>query len=156
MNKEEVEERLNSLKESLLKERASVAMGGAPTNPGKIRSLRRQIRKDKHRPGIGGYQRMKDKNFTGLPKELQPWEGFTRDNQTWKFSVDKRRYGKFVTIVDGIDPKSENIQEMPKELKKKVASGGTVKDGKTIELQGDHRNAVKKYLEDMGFKIEVV
>ncbi|MFG1545347.1 MAG: 50S ribosomal protein L29 [Thermoplasmataceae archaeon] len=43
MNKEEVEERLNSLKESLLKERASVAMGGAPTNPGKIRSLRRQI-----------------------------------------------------------------------------------------------------------------
>lgn len=43
MNKEEVEERLKSLKESLLKERASVAMGGAPTNPGKIRSLRRQI-----------------------------------------------------------------------------------------------------------------
>ncbi|MCL5438203.1 MAG: 50S ribosomal protein L29 [Candidatus Thermoplasmatota archaeon] len=43
MNKDEVEERLNSLKESLLKERASVAMGGAPTNPGKIRSLRRQI-----------------------------------------------------------------------------------------------------------------
>ena len=87
---------------------------------------------------------------------LQPWEGFTRDNQTLKISVDKRRYGKFVTIVDGIDPKSENIQEIAKELKKKVASGGTVKDGKTIELQGDHRNAVKKYLEDMGFKIEVV
>lgn len=43
MNKEEVEDRLKSLKESLLKERASVAMGGAPTNPGKIRSLRRQI-----------------------------------------------------------------------------------------------------------------
>ena len=43
MNKEEIEERLSSLKESLLKERASVAMGGAPTNPGKIRSLRRQI-----------------------------------------------------------------------------------------------------------------
>ena len=43
MNKDEVEERLKSLKESLLKERASVAMGGAPTNPGKIRSLRRQI-----------------------------------------------------------------------------------------------------------------
>ena len=43
MQKEEIDERLKSLEESLLKERASVAMGGAPRNPGKIRSLRRQI-----------------------------------------------------------------------------------------------------------------
>ncbi|MHB1709358.1 MAG: 50S ribosomal protein L29 [Thermoplasmataceae archaeon] len=43
MEKTEIEERLKSLEESLLKERASVAMGGAPRNPGKIRSLRRQI-----------------------------------------------------------------------------------------------------------------
>lgn len=43
MSKEEVEERLKSLKESLLNERASVAMGGAPTSPGKIKSIRRQI-----------------------------------------------------------------------------------------------------------------
>ena len=40
---------------------------------------------------------MKDKNFTGIPKELQPWEGFTRDSQTLRVSVDKRRYGKNVT-----------------------------------------------------------
>ena len=99
---------------------------------------------------------MKDKNFTGLPKELQPWEGFTRDSQAVKVSVDKRRYGKNVTIIEGIDPKSENIWDIAKELKKKVASGGTVKDGRTIELQGDHRDNVKRYLEDMGFKVEVV
>lgn len=43
MNQQEISDRLNSLKDSLLKERASVAMGGAPKNPGKIRSLRRQI-----------------------------------------------------------------------------------------------------------------
>ncbi len=43
MNKEEIEDRLKSLKDSLLNERASVAMGGAPTSPGKIRSIRRQI-----------------------------------------------------------------------------------------------------------------
>ncbi|MEM0158016.1 MAG: translation initiation factor [Thermoplasmataceae archaeon] len=99
---------------------------------------------------------MKDKNFTGLPKELQPWEGFTRDSQTVKVSVDKRRYGKNVTIIEGIDPKSEDLWEIAKELKKKVASGGTVKDGKTIELQGDHRDSVKKFLEQMGFKAEVI
>ncbi|MCL5441479.1 MAG: translation initiation factor [Candidatus Thermoplasmatota archaeon] len=99
---------------------------------------------------------MKDKNFTGIPKELQPWEGFTRDSQSIKISVDKRRYGKNMTIIEGIDPKSEDIYEIAKELKKKVASGGTVKDGKTVELQGDHRDAVKKYLDEMGFKTEVV
>ncbi len=99
---------------------------------------------------------MKDKNFTGIPKELQPWEGFTRDNQAVRISVDKRRYGKNVTIIDGIDPKSENIDDIAKLLKKKVASGGTVKDGKTIELQGDHRNNVKKQLENMGFRVELI
>lgn len=99
---------------------------------------------------------MKDKNFTGIPKELQPWEGFTRDTQAVKISVDKRRYGKNVTIIEGIDPKSEDIQEIAKVLKKKVASGGTVKDGRIIELQGDHRDAAKKHLEDMGFNVEMV
>lgn len=34
---------------------------------------------------------MKDKNFTGIPKELQPWDGFSRDSQSIKISVDKRR-----------------------------------------------------------------
>ncbi len=99
---------------------------------------------------------MKDKNFTGIPKELQPWEGFTRDTQAVRISVDKRRYGKNVTIIEGIDPKSENIDEIAKLLKKKVASGGTVKDGRVIELQGDHRDAVKKQLETMGFRAELI
>ncbi|MCL5987323.1 MAG: translation initiation factor [Candidatus Thermoplasmatota archaeon] len=99
---------------------------------------------------------MKDKNFTGIPKELQPWDGFTRDTQAVKITVDKRRYGKNVTIIEGIDPKLENVDDIAKLLKKKVASGGTVKDGRTIELQGDHRDTVRKYLEEMGFRTEVV
>lgn len=98
---------------------------------------------------------MKDKNFTGIPKELQPWEGFTREGQIVKITVDKRRYGKNVTIIEGIDPKDEDIYDIAKTLKKKVASGGTVKDGKRIELQGEHRAEAKKILEDMGFKVEV-
>ncbi len=98
---------------------------------------------------------MKDKNFTGIPKELQPWDGFTRDTMAVKITVDKRRYGKNVTLIDGIDPKMEDLEEIAKQLKRKVASGGTVKDGRTIELQGDHRSTVRKYLESIGFKTEV-
>lgn len=43
MSTEERQEALKSLKETLLKERASVAMGGAPKSPGTIKSVRRQI-----------------------------------------------------------------------------------------------------------------
>ncbi|AGO61122.1 translation initiation factor [Ferroplasma acidiphilum] len=98
---------------------------------------------------------MKDKDFTGMPKELQPWEGFNRDSELIKISVDKRRYGKLVTVIDGIDPKTENINDIAKTLKKKAASGGTVKDGRSIELQGDHRDVMKKELESMGFKVQM-
>lgn len=47
MSKEEREETLKNLKESLMKEKAYVAMGGAPISPGKMRSIRRQIARTK-------------------------------------------------------------------------------------------------------------
>lgn len=43
MNNDELNEKLKSLRESLLRERSAVAMGGAPSSPGKSRSIRRQI-----------------------------------------------------------------------------------------------------------------
>jgi large subunit ribosomal protein L29 len=43
MSKEERNEQLKSLHETLLRQRASVAMGGAPSNPGLIKSVRQQI-----------------------------------------------------------------------------------------------------------------
>ena len=47
-----------------------------------------------------------------------------------------------------------DIDVLITKLKKKCASGGTIKDGK-IELQGDHRTKVKETLEEMGFMVEV-
>ena len=43
MNPQERKGKLMELKGELLKERGTVKMGGAPTNPGKIRALRTQI-----------------------------------------------------------------------------------------------------------------
>jgi large subunit ribosomal protein L29 len=43
MSPEERAERVEELKEELMRERGMAAMGGAPTSPGKIRSLRRTI-----------------------------------------------------------------------------------------------------------------
>ena len=98
---------------------------------------------------------MKDFQPPGLPKEIYSWEEISKDSQLIKITCDKRRYGKLMTIVEGFDTKDVDINDMAKKLKKKTASGGTVKNGK-IELQGDHRDTVKKVLEEMGFIVEVI
>ena len=43
MSKQERQEKLKSLYETLLRERATHSMGGAPSNPGKIGSITRPI-----------------------------------------------------------------------------------------------------------------
>ena len=89
----------------------------------------------------------------GLPAEICVCEDIAREQQKIIISVDKRRYGKMMTIVDGINPHELDIDSLITKLKKKCASGGTIKDGR-IELQGDHRSKVKESLEEMGFIVE--
>jgi translation initiation factor 1 len=94
---------------------------------------------------------MRDDKFI---RELTPLDEIARETQVITITIDKRRYGKFVTIVSGFDTKAEDMKELAKLLKKKTATGGTAKDDK-IELQGDQRDRAKKVLEEMGFKVEV-
>ena len=91
----------------------------------------------------------------GLPKEICVCEDIAREQQKISIAVDKRRYGKMMTIVDGINSHDLDIDALITKLKKKCASGGTIKDGK-IELQGDHRTKVKETLEKMGFMVEII
>ncbi|HHF59025.1 MAG TPA: stress response translation initiation inhibitor YciH, partial [Thermoplasmatales archaeon] len=65
-----------------------------------------------------------------------------------------RRYGKTMTIIEGINEKTTDMKSLVSKLKSICASGGTVKDGK-IELQGDHREKVKKYLEELGYTVKM-
>jgi translation initiation factor 1 len=90
----------------------------------------------------------------GLPKELCVCEDIAREQQKIDIYVDKRRYGKMMTIIDGLNPNDLDIDALITKLKKKCASGGTIKDGK-IELQGDHRTKVKETLEQMGFIVDL-
>jgi translation initiation factor 1 len=81
-------------------------------------------------------------------------EEIAREQQSVKIWTDARRYGKMVTIIEGIDSNDIDINDLARKLKNKCAAGGTAKDGK-IELQGDHKKKVKEALEEMGFKTEV-
>jgi len=89
----------------------------------------------------------------GLPKELCVCEEIAREQQDITIYMTKRRYGKNVTIIQGLDTDID-IENLAKILKTKCASGGTVKDG-NIELQGDHKKKVQRALEELGYKVKV-
>lgn len=90
----------------------------------------------------------------GLPKELCVCEEIARETQSIRITVDKRRYGKLMTIVDGINPTDIDLDKLLKELKSKCACGGTLKEGR-VELQGEHRKRVADVLREMGFPAQV-
>jgi translation initiation factor 1 len=81
-------------------------------------------------------------------------EEIAREQQSVRIYTDSRRYGKIVTVVDGIDSTDIDMDDLARKLKNKCAAGGTAKEGK-IELQGDHKKKVAQTLEEMGFKTEV-
>jgi len=43
MSREELKKKLNDLRLELMKERAQIAVGGSPSNPGRIKEIRRTI-----------------------------------------------------------------------------------------------------------------
>jgi translation initiation factor 1 len=92
-------------------------------------------------------------NTCGLPKELCVCEEIAREQQEIKIFIEKRRYGKTVTIVEGINANDIDINDLARQLKTKCASGGTVKEG-NIELQGDHKKKVLDALIELGFNVE--
>jgi translation initiation factor 1 len=80
-------------------------------------------------------------------------EEIAREQQEIRITTAKRRYGKVVTIVEGINASDINIDDLARQLKTRCASGGTVKEG-NIELQGDHKRKVEQVLQELGFPIK--
>ena len=65
----------------------------------------------------------------------------------------KGRKGKAVTLITGVSLDPDGLRELAKQLKQRCGSGGTVKDG-VIEIQGDHRDALVKQLEEQGYNVK--
>jgi translation initiation factor 1 len=63
----------------------------------------------------------------------------------------KGRGGKSVTIIEGLGLSGKNSEKLLKELKAKLGTGGTVKDG-SLEIQGDHCDSVMAELAAIGYK----
>ncbi|MDO5845072.1 MAG: stress response translation initiation inhibitor YciH [Methanocorpusculum sp.] len=89
----------------------------------------------------------------GLPKELCICEEVAKEQQRITVKVSKRRYGKEVTVVDGLDPYEIDLEDLSKFLKGRLACGGTIKEN-SIELQGNHKDRVKELLTTRGYSID--
>ncbi|MEM5829623.1 MAG: translation initiation factor [Candidatus Aenigmatarchaeota archaeon] len=88
----------------------------------------------------------------GLPTELCTCRALEREEEKIKIYIEKRKFGKPITIIEGI---KENAKEIASHLKSKLACGGTFKNNH-IELQGDHRNKLKDLLIKLGYQAEQI
>jgi len=85
-----------------------------------------------------------------LPGEEGVFKEIAKGEQKITISTVARRYGKITTLVSGFD-KTVDIKSTAKQLKEKLACGGTIKEG-IVELQGNHKKAVKPVLIKLGFQ----
>jgi translation initiation factor 1 len=67
----------------------------------------------------------------------------------------EKRKGKPTTIIAGYEGADEDFKLLAKEIKSKLAVGGSFKDGEII-IQGDYRDKIMKLLQDKGFKTKRV
>jgi len=94
----------------------------------------------------------------GLPKDLCICDILEKEAQQQKIKIftETRKFGKIVTIVEGIN--KESLEKVVKELKQRIGCGGTSKNGR-IELQGEHKTKVKQILANLGYdqtNIEII
>ena len=73
----------------------------------------------------------------------------------WRDS--KRRRGKTVTVIGGLQHDQATFEAILRDLKKSCGAGGTFKaEDSEIEIQGDHREAISLYFSQKGYKVKAV
>jgi translation initiation factor 1 len=70
-----------------------------------------------------------------------------------KVYTTKKKFKKLVTIVEGVD--AAQLDQTAKELKHKLACGGTSKEG-VIILQGDQKRRTAEVLKQLGYLPESI
>ncbi len=83
----------------------------------------------------------------GLPFDLCVCVTIEREAEKINIYTEMRRFSKPITIIEGI---TDNPKDIAKQLKSKLACGGTIKEGK-IELQGNHKSRAKEILVKLGY-----
>ena len=89
----------------------------------------------------------------GLPKDLCVCGEISKEQQRIRVRLETRKFGRAMTIIEGIDDKDTDLGRLAQKLKAYCACGGTAKNNQ-IMLQGDHREKVRKFLVKLGYPEE--
>jgi translation initiation factor 1 len=92
----------------------------------------------------------------GLDKSICVCDIVAKEEEKIRVYREEKRFHKSATMIEGLS-KDVDLRDVLKNLKTKMACGGTLKDN-IIMLQGDHRKRIKQALVGLGFagdKIEV-
>ncbi len=74
--------------------------------------------------------------------------------QLARIAVEKRKKGKVVTVITGLAAADNDLASICTRLKNACGAGGTV-DGDSIEIQGQHAQAVSELLASIGYKVKI-
>lgn len=89
-----------------------------------------------------------------MPEDLCVCESMAQASGKIKIYTESRRFGKEVTIIEGLSDDID-LEDLSKKLKTKLACGGTTKEGR-IELQGSHIDRAEDILINLGFPEEQI
>lgn len=83
-----------------------------------------------------------------VPKTLIP-----PGKQTARLAVEKRKKGKMVTVVRGLPAEGNDLPALLVRLKNSCGTGGTLA-GDDLELQGDQRDRLTAFLQELGYRVK--
>jgi translation initiation factor 1 len=92
-------------------------------------------------------------SICGLPRDICVCGEISKEQQRIRVRLETRKWGRAVTIIDGIDDKDTDLGRLAQKLKTFCACGGTAKNSQIV-LQGDHRQKIQSYLIELGYPAE--
>lgn len=101
-------------------------------------------------------------SLSGLPEDVSDSEELktattaktAKTMKTLHIVVEKKgRGGKVATIIEGFECSDDEIDEIARNLRKRLGTGGSARGGEIL-IQGDRRNDVAAILREKGFKVK--
>jgi translation initiation factor 1 len=93
----------------------------------------------------------------GKPEtECQCWPPASRyippASQIARISVEKRKKGKVVTVIRGLNAENNDLPSLLSRLKSLCGAGGAIQDD-CVEVQGDHQERISAALGELGYQV---
>ena len=72
--------------------------------------------------------------------------------QTARITVEKRKHGRTITVIRGLNAEDNDLDALVKQLKNACGAGGSVSDD-VIEIQGNQTDRVRAELKKIGYRV---